>query len=134
TVFSATGASTTATTLSLLAASRYVNAATGVNTGNCSVPANPCKTITYAMAQAVAGNPCDLVSVAPGTYNIALGEVFPITFKAGTQLVATGTPANTIIDAAGDTVNDGIFTSTGNNSSAARIEGFTIRNGLKTPS
>ena len=106
---------------------KYVNAATGVNTGNCSSQANPCKTITYAMAQATAGNPGDQISVAPGTYNLALGEAFPITFKSGIQLVATGTPANTIIDAAGDTVKQGIFFSSATN---GRLEGFTITNGL----
>ena len=132
-VFASTGPNATITMIALSAVSRYVDAVTGVNTGDCSVQANPCRTITYAMGQATAGNPGDLVSVAPGTYNLALGEVFPIIFKTGVQLVATGTPDNTIIDAAGDTVTDGIITSTGNNSPAARIEGFTIRNGLNIP-
>jgi hypothetical protein len=130
TVFSTNKASTTATTIGLPAATRYVNAGTGVNTGGCNVQANPCKTITYAMGQATAGNPGDIVSVAPGTYNLALGEVFPITFKSGVQLIATGNPSNTIIDAAGDTVKQGVISSSGNASNAARIEGFTITNGL----
>jgi hypothetical protein len=131
TIFSANGPTTTFTTLNLGAASRYVNVATGVNTGNCSVPASPCKTITYAMAQAVAGNPGDQINVAPGTYNLAAGEVFPIVFKSGIRLVSTGTPATTIIDAAGDTVKNGIINALSNNSAAARIEGFTLTNGLK---
>jgi hypothetical protein len=108
------------------AATRFVNASTGVNTGTCASSGSPCKTITYAMSQAVAG---DTINVAPGTYNLALGEVFPIDFKSGIQLKSTGTAADTIIDAAGDTVKTGIIVSS-SNAAAARIEGFTIKNGL----
>jgi hypothetical protein len=118
------------TTASAGSGARYVNAATGVNSGTCVALVSPCKTITYAMSQAAAGNPGDLVSVAPGTYNIALGETFPIVFKPGVQLVATGTPSDTVIDATGDTVKQGIVSSSGNASSLARIEGFTFRSGL----
>jgi hypothetical protein len=85
------------------------------------------------MAQAVAGNPGDQINVAPGTYNLAAGEVFPIAFKSGIRLVATGNPSNTIIDAAGDTVKNGIINAISNNSTFARIEGFTLANGLKNP-
>jgi hypothetical protein len=129
-VFSVSGPTSTITTTSPPAATRHVNAATGVNTGICSSAGSPCKTITYAMGQATAGNPGDIVSVAPGTYNVALGEIFPITFKAGVQLVATGNPSNTIIDGAGDTVKKGLMKSQSNNSPVARIDGFTFRNGL----
>ena len=129
-IFSSNASNTvTVTTTASVAATRYVNASTGVNTGNCTSAGSPCKTITYAMGQSVAGNPGDLINVAPGTYNVALGEVFPITFKTGTQLVATGNPTNTIIDGAGDTVKQGLFTSSGNNSPTAKIDGFTIQNG-----
>jgi len=120
------------TTTASVAATRYVNASTGVNSGNCTSAGSPCKTITYAMGQSVAGNPGDLISVAPGTYNVALGEVFPIAFTTGAQLVATGDPTNTIIDGAGDTVKQGLFKSSGNNSPTAKIDGFTIANGLTT--
>ncbi|QJR16529.1 choice-of-anchor V domain-containing protein [Usitatibacter palustris] len=134
TVFSASGPTTTITTLATTAGTRYVNASAGSNAGNCSSAGLPCRTITYAMAQATSGNPGDLISVAPGTYNVALGEVFPIIFKPGVQLVATGTPSNTIIDGTGDTVRQGLIFSTGNASPVARIEGFTIANGLHIPS
>ena len=124
---------TTTATGAPVTAIRYVNVATGSDTSNtCAVQGSPCKTITYAMSQAVAGNPGDLISVAPGTYNLTTGEVFPITFKSGVQLVATGTPANTIIDAVGDTVKQAVIKSTSNVSAFARIEGFTIRNGRGT--
>jgi len=45
---------------------RYVNTATGSDDSGCAVLADPCKTIQYAINQAVAG---DTVSVAAGTYD-----------------------------------------------------------------
>jgi hypothetical protein len=122
-------ASVTLTTTAIstpVAATRFVKASTGVNTGTCSSSGSPCKTITYAMSQAVAG---DTINVEPGTYNLALGEVFPIDFKSGIQLKATGSPADTSIDATGDIVKTGIIV-VSSNTAAARIEGFTIKNGL----
>jgi hypothetical protein len=130
TVFSSTAPSATATTTSVGAATRYVDPA-GVNTGNCSIQASPCKTITYAMAQAVAGNPGDIINVASGTYNLALGEVFPIVFKSGIRLQGTTNNAgNHVVDAFGDTVKQGIITSNGNASSQAKIEAIFFRNGV----
>ena len=112
----------------VVAATRYVNAATGSNTSNtCSVLGSPCKTITYAMTQALAGNPGDLISVAPGTYNLTLGEVFPIVMKSGVQLIATGSPSDTIIDATG--ANTRLFNASDSNVSTL-IQGFTITGGF----
>ena len=111
------------------ATNRYVNAGTGndnAGANDCSASGTPCRTITRAMAAANLG---DTISVAPGTYNLALGEVFPINFKSGVQLIATGNPSNTVIDAAGDTVKTAIIRAQSNNSASARIEGFTIANG-----
>jgi hypothetical protein len=48
-----------------LAASNLYVATTGADAGTCAGSASPCKTITYAYAQAVAGS---IVNVAPGTY------------------------------------------------------------------
>jgi hypothetical protein len=129
-IFASSAPSASATTTAVASATRHVDAVTGVNAGTCTNPGSPCKTITYAMLQAVAGNPGDLVNVAPGTYNVALGEVFPITFKSGVRLVATGNPGNTIVDADGALAQDGILLVSGNTSPEARIEGFTFTNGL----
>jgi hypothetical protein len=49
--------------------------------GNC---ASPYKTITRAVANAQSG---DVIWVAPGTYDAALGEVFPIMLPAGVTLL-----------------------------------------------
>ncbi|HUP30652.1 MAG TPA: DUF1565 domain-containing protein [Usitatibacter sp.] len=112
------------------AVARYVNAASGNNTSNsCTNVASPCRTITYAMAQATAGAPGDAINVAPGTYNVALGEVFPIVIKSGVQLFATGATANTIVDAAGNSSR--VFNVSAANASTL-IEGLTITGGLHT--
>ena len=127
---SATALNLTTTATAPSNATRYVNAATGNNAGTCTNSGSPCKTITYAMNQAAPGSPGDLVSVAPGTYNLALGEVFPIVVKSGVQLKATGSASNTTIDAVGDTIKNGVLRSQGNTSTSTLIEGFTIKNGV----
>jgi len=63
------------TALPALATDRYVDP-TGSNTSDCSDPNNPCKTITYALTRAEEEG--DTIHVASGTYDTALGEIFPI--------------------------------------------------------
>ena len=79
------------------AATRFV-ATTGTDAANtCLSSGSPCKTITRALGQAVAN---DTISVAAGTYNLALGETFPLTIN--TNLTLTGAGAgSTILDATG---------------------------------
>lgn len=55
---------------------RYVDAIGGTDSGDCSSSGSPCRTITYAVSQAQDG---DVVEVASGTYNTALGESATIT-------------------------------------------------------
>ncbi|HYC37951.1 MAG TPA: DUF4214 domain-containing protein [Usitatibacter sp.] len=129
-IYSSTGATTSATTTTQVIAPRYVNASSGTNTGDCTSSSTPCKTVTYAMAQATAGTPGDSVNVAPGTYNVALGEVFPITVKSGVQLKSTGNASNTTIDATGATPMQGILDIAGNAHSGTLIEGFTFMGGM----
>jgi hypothetical protein len=61
----------------------YVNAPTGADT-NRGTQASPFKTITHAMSLSKSGS---TVQVAPGTYDVANGEVFPITVPAGVLLI-----------------------------------------------
>jgi len=129
-LFSTSGAGTLIVTEGAPPTNRYVNAISGSDGSSCQDPSGPCRTITYAMSQALAGNPGDTIHVAPGTYNVGLGEDFPIVFKSGVQLIASGNPANTIIDATGDIIQQGIIRSSLNGSPAARIQGFTFTNGL----
>jgi hypothetical protein len=114
-----------------VSASRYVDDTGGIDYGLCDNPAIPCRTITFAMSQAVPGSPGDVIHVAPGTYNQALGEVFPIAVRSGVQLVASGN--NAIINPAiqngtsQNSTNPRVFNVIGANA-FTRIEGFTITN------
>jgi len=85
---------------------------------------NAYRTITKAMSVATSG---DTINVNPGTYNVAAGEVFPITVPSGVTLISIGGcgPDETTIDA-GTTAR--VFTCT-SNASTTLIQGFTIRNG-----
>jgi len=65
----------------------YVNAPTGSDT-NRGTQASPFKTITHAMSLSKSGS---TVQVAPGTYDVANGEVFPITVPAGVLLIGDET-------------------------------------------
>ncbi len=59
----------------------YVDALSG-NNSNPGTSLAPYKTITYAVSQ-----PGNTIYVAPGTYNEALGEMFPIKIPAGINLI-----------------------------------------------
>jgi parallel beta-helix repeat protein len=85
-------------TYRMLANDYYVNAITGDNTGGTGSIASPWKTITYALGQITGTG--HTVYVASGTYNIALGETFPILIKNGVSLVGDGIDKS-IIDAGG---------------------------------
>lgn len=63
-----------------------------------------------------------IVRVAPGTYNVASGEMFPIIMKDGVQLIGEGV---CIIDAG----EAGSVFLCNNVGSSAKIEGFEITNG-----
>ncbi|MGK7906364.1 MAG: DUF1565 domain-containing protein [Synechococcus sp.] len=60
----------------------HVNGATGSDRGDGSSEA-PLKTLTLALQQATPGT---VVQLAPGTYNAASGEVFPLTISPGVIL------------------------------------------------
>lgn len=61
----------------------YVDAIAGADAASGSL-SNPFKTLTYAFSQAQSET---VIEVAPGTYNIAHGEVFPLLMPAGVTLV-----------------------------------------------
>jgi fibronectin type 3 domain-containing protein len=102
----------------------YVNAATGSDTpGNGSL-ASPWKTITYALDH-ISGTGHTLY-VAPGTYNISLGETFPILMKNSVSLV--GSDATTcILDAVGSDTT--LIRCVSITDATTRIEGLTLKNG-----
>lgn len=116
----------------------HVSAALGndaTGTGTCAAPF---RTITRAMTDRVPG---DVVRVAPGTYNAALGEVFPIMLPAGVHLVGDeankgqGTAATRVIGGASLTLTGqpcGTFGSTIYAGANSTIAGFELTNDLGT--
>jgi hypothetical protein len=116
------------TTSLIVRGARFVDAIGGTDASDCTSAA--CRTITYAMSQAQASNSLesgDTINVAPGVYNAALGEVFPIVMKDGVQLVSLNGPNQTTIDATG--ASQRIM----NACCSGRIEGFTFTGGLSAP-
>ena len=75
------GASTTSAAVTITvtddATGRYV-ATTGTDSGTCASSTSPCQTITYAVAQATAG---DNVHIAAGTYPEVVEVTKPLAFK-----------------------------------------------------
>lgn len=100
----------------------YVGPA-GADGSGCNDVNNPCRTITFALAQADANL---TICIAAGTYDIDGGEDFPLNLVAGTTLRCTGTGRTTIIDS---TVSEGSSPDTIVGAAGASIEGCTVRTG-----
>ena len=104
----------------------YVNAATGsdANTpAQAQNPATPWKTITHAGGAVASG---DTIIVAPGTYDTALGESFPIYFSMSLTLQSSGGAAVTTISSDGSST---VFTLDLNDGQAVTLTGFTVTGG-----
>lgn len=122
TTYSTTAPSVTASTQA--STSYYVNVATGSDSNNGTSSATPFKTVTKGMSSAADG---DAINVAPGTYNAAAGEVFPITIFSGRRLVSTSGAGVTIIDASDASPRTRVLNVTG--ASTTLVQGFTITGG-----
>jgi len=102
------------------AATRFVATSGSDSSNTCLSSGSPCKTITHALSQAVTN---DTISVAAGTYNLALGETFPLSIS--TDLTLTGAGAgSTILNATG--ANQRVITIV---SGTVTIAGVTIMGG-----
>ena len=80
----------------------YVDAVLGKNNSSAGTQAQPWKTISYAVFKAdelSGGAPCT-IHVAPGTYDPALGEVFPIHMRPGISVAGAG-PEGTLVRGTG---------------------------------
>jgi uncharacterized repeat protein (TIGR01451 family) len=99
----------------LEAATRLVNDSTGSDAGTCT--GSPCKTIGYAVGQAVGG---DTVSVAPGTY---AGETWPVPLKNNVQIIGQN-KATTIVQP--PISGKPAFEGTTDLVAATKVSGFTI--------
>ena len=102
----------------------FVNASAGNNANSGTVSGTAFKTITHAISVATS---TDVINVAAGTYNTALGEVFPLVMVSGVTLTGSAGAATTIIDATGDSSR--VFICDGNSASTI-IQGFTITGGF----
>jgi predicted phage tail protein len=78
----------------------FVSAATGSDTTGIGTPASPFMTITKALGVS-AGKPGLTINVAPGTYNPALGEIFPLNFSGTSGRTLNCSPGNSTITSAG---------------------------------
>ena len=103
----------------------HVNSVLGNNTTGTGSAAAPFRTITKALSVSAAEG--DSIKVAPGTYNSALGETFPIEMLSGRKLIGVSGATVTVIDAAGS--KNRVFNCIGN-SNATIIQGFTITGGF----
>ena len=101
----------------------YVNAGTG-NDINAGTAAAPFKTITQALSVAVAG---DTIQVAPGDYDVANGEVFPLVMPDSVALVGDianqGTGTDTTLIKGSGTANPS-YTACLVGADGARVAGF----------
>ncbi|MDD5774256.1 MAG: MopE-related protein [bacterium] len=113
-------------TFKTFAADYYVDAVNGDNTIGNGSQANPWKTVTKALSMIAANSP-NTINVAPGTYNITLGETFPLRIKNSVSIKGAGS-GNTILDAAG-AYKQIIYCSSISDSSTV-VSGFTIKNGI----
>jgi hypothetical protein len=126
------------TSASVLASDYYVDAIAGNNANAGTSPGSAWRTITYAVSRMPVPSTgiVDVIHVAPGTYDAALGETFPILLADhdALQIVGDGGSAVTILD--------GGSTSTmiidlphpfvgGHTGPLTLVQGVTLRRGAK---
>lgn len=121
TTYSSAASTTSASTAAPVPVTWYVKASTGADT-NPGTSGSPFRTITKALTVAAS---IDIISVASGTYNQALGEAFPLPTVSGVDLIGAGA-STTIIDATGTGARV-IQCIDADNSTI--VEGFTIKGG-----
>lgn len=99
----------------------------GMDTGACTDAAQPCKTITYALGQAVDGGE---IRVAAGRYQEAIQVTKPVSLTGGFTLTNWVTPDWV----ANQTILDGqnAYRPLTINADRVRVDGFIIRNGNTT--
>lgn len=88
-----------------------VNPATGSDTSGNGTPTKPYKTLTKAVSVASKSTTPLTISLAPGTYNAANGEIFPIVIPTGMSVAGTGYGSGpfknqgSFLDGAGEDLN-----------------------------
>jgi uncharacterized repeat protein (TIGR01451 family) len=109
----------------LAADNYYVDAGSGSDATGDGSQSAPWQTVTYALSQ-VTGDDVE-IHVAPGVYDAALGESFPLVMKTGVRLIGADN-TNTILygNPAAHVVH---FPGTGFYTETTVIRGFKITNG-----
>lgn len=107
-------------------AGTYYVATTGSNANAGTSSGVPFKTITYALSVA---DSASVIYIAAGTYNVALGEVFPLTINNAISLIGSAGAVNTVINAIGSSTRVILSQPAGG---ASLLEGLTIKNGEMT--
>lgn len=79
----------------------YVDASSGDDSNSGSAPGEAWRTIAHALAAATLDSGMNVIHVAPGVYDAAGGEVFPLRIDSKQSLLASAGPELTIIDGAG---------------------------------
>jgi uncharacterized repeat protein (TIGR01451 family) len=103
----------------------YVDAVYGSDLDGDGSQDAPWRTVSYGLSQ-VSGPDTEL-HVAPGVYNSALGETFPIVMKPGVQLIGTDRTATILQGSTGAHIVH--FPGTGFFTETTVIRGFKITNG-----
>lgn len=98
----------------------FVDAVDGDDANDGTTPESAFRTITYALGQSSAG---DLIQIAPGTYDAAHGETFPIAIPASVTLRGDPASKGTGIIISGT----GTFATTMTAGFASALTGLTIR-------
>jgi hypothetical protein len=113
----------------------YVDAVHGDNANSGASPAQAWRTITRAVSALPSTlGPAEVVHVAPGVYDSALGEVFPLNlmYCPTVQLVGSGGSAFTILDGggAGTVLNFVRTLHAGYSDPLTLVQGLTLRNAV----
>ncbi len=106
---------------------RQFVAPAGIDTGPCTDPAQPCKTITYALSQAEDEGE---IRVAAGIYKELIQVIKPVTLTGGFSVTNWITPTWTV----NQTILDGqhAYRPLTINADRVRVDGFVVRNGNAT--
>jgi hypothetical protein len=78
----------------------YVDAGSGNNANSGTSPSQAWRTITWAVSQ-VPPSGSQTIFVAAGTYDVALGEAWPVALRDGLQIVGAG-PSSTLLIGTGN--------------------------------
>jgi hypothetical protein len=103
----------------------YVDAVNGSDASGDGSPGNPWQTLTHALSQV--DGPDVEIHAAPGTYDTALGEVFPLTMEPGVSLVGSGYTNTVVLGTSANYVF--VFPNTVQYGSDTTIRGFRISGG-----